>query len=147
MGKMKGVKCKVKIVDSTDAEKVLAGQRDATLNRSAATLDATSKDSDGWRENESGFKEWSVDCGGLLIASDVAYDELEEKWTNNEKVNVIIELPSGKTYSGKAVIADFPIEMPYEDLVSYSVSLTGDGALVKATGTASTTSTVGDGNE
>lgn len=131
MSKMKGVKCKIEVVDSADLDKVLAGQRDGTLNRSAETMDATSKDSDGWKENETGNKEWSVDTGGLLIANDAAYDYLEDKWFAGENVTVKVTLPSGKKYTGNAVITDFPIDMPYEDLVSYSVSFSGNGKLEK----------------
>ncbi|MFC0559684.1 phage tail tube protein [Halalkalibacter alkalisediminis] len=132
--KVQGVKCKVYIVESLDEldRKVLGGQRSATLNRSAETLDATSKDSaGGWKENEAGFKEWSVDTDGLLIQSDEAYDLLEERFNNSEKVGVIIELPNGKTYEGMSVITDFPIDLPYDDLVTYTAAFTGDGELAK----------------
>lgn len=130
MSKMKGMKCLVKIVEGEDASKVLAGQRSATLNRSAETLDGTSKDSEGgWTENLQGFKEWSVDCDGALVESDEAYDHLEAQFEAGEPVNVIVELASGKQYEGPAIITDFPIEMPYDDLATYSISLTGAKAL------------------
>lgn len=134
MTKMQGMKCLVKIVDSTtpEAPKVLAGQRNATLNRSAETLDATSKDTTGyWKENLQGFKEWSVDCDGVLVESDAAYEILETKFLNSENVDVVIEMGSGTTYKGNAVITDFPIDMPYDDLVTYSLSLMGSGSLTK----------------
>ncbi len=133
---MQGMKCFVKVMDLSDPTnpKVLAGQRNATLNRSAETLDATSKDTAGyWKENLQGFKEWSVDCDGVLVESDTALGALEDRFLNSENVNVVIELASGTTYQGNAVITDFPIEMPYDDLVTYSLSLTGSGALTKST--------------
>ena len=123
------MKCKVEIVDG-ETQKVLAGQRDATLNRSAETLDATSKDSDGWKENETGYKEWSIDAGGLLIQNDEAYDHLEEKWFEGENLDVIVTI-GNKKYAGNAVLTDFPSELPYEDLVTYSISLQGSGPLTK----------------
>lgn len=133
--KQKGMKCKLYIVDGTDplnpTDKVLAGQRNATLNRSAETLDATSKDSNGWKENEQGYKEWSVDADGVLVESDVAYGILETKWLNGENVNVVVIMESGTEYAGSAVITDFPLDMPYDDLVTYSLSLTGSGPLTK----------------
>ncbi|MDQ0269014.1 phage major tail protein, TP901-1 family [Cytobacillus purgationiresistens] len=136
MAKMQGMKCFVKIMDLSDpnSPKVLAGQRNATLNRSAETLDATSKDTEGyWKENLQGFKEWSVDCDGVLVGSDSALAILEDQFLNSENVDVVIELASGTTYQGNAVITDFPIDMPYDDLVTYSLSLTGSGALAKNT--------------
>lgn len=130
--KIRGMNCLVKIVENLDAPdpKVLAGQRGATLNRSSETLDGTSKDSEGgWMENLQGFKEWGVDCDGALVESDEAFDHLEERYEEGEPVNVIVELPSGKTYQGEAIITDFPIELPYDDLATYSLSLTGAGPL------------------
>lgn len=131
MSKMQGMKCKVYIVDQ-ETDKVLAGQRNATLNRSAETIDATSKDTEGyWKENLQGFKEWSIDCDGALVESDEAYAILEEKFLNSENVDVKIIMGSGTEYTGNAVLTDFPLDMPYDDLVTYSLSLTGSGPLTK----------------
>lgn len=129
MSKQKGINCKVAVVDDITS-KVIAGQRNATLNRSAETLDASSKDSD-WKENLQGMKEWSVDADGLLIESDEAYQYLEDKYMAGENIDVEITMGSGTKYSGNVVITDFPLEMPYDDLVTYSVSLTGSGPLEK----------------
>lgn len=149
MGKVKGIKCKVQIFDIGDENNStpLAGQRNATLNRSAEALDATTKDSD-WRENLQGIKEWSIDCDGLLVQSDEAYDRLEDIFMENGEVGVLITLPSGKKYSGKAVITDFPIEFPYDDMVAYTASFTGNGKLEKVkAGTSQTTSTTGSSDK
>lgn len=134
MGKVKGIKCKVQIFDINDEVNTtpLAGQRNATLNRSAEALDATSKDSD-WRENLQGIKEWSIDCDGLLVQSDEAYDRLEDIFMTDGEVGVLITLPSGKKYSGNAIVTDFPIEFPYDDLVTYTAAFTGNGPLNKTT--------------
>ena len=60
-----GVKVKVYIKDATG--KVLGGQRGATLNRSAETMDATTKDGAGWQENVAGLKSWGIDCDGVFV--------------------------------------------------------------------------------
>ncbi len=83
MSKFKGVDVAIK-VDGT----VIAGQRGATLNRSGETLDTTTKDSNGWLENEAGMKEWGVDCDGLLIKDDVGFTALETAFNNGDKVTV-----------------------------------------------------------
>lgn len=133
MTKVKGVNCKLYIVEGDPANPtILAGQRNATLNRSADTIETTAKDSEGgWKENEVAFKEWSIDADGLLVESDVAYDALEEKFNNSEKVDVVVMMQNGSKYTGKAVLNDFPIEMPYDDMATYSSSFTGDGPLTK----------------
>ncbi len=125
MSKFKGVDVAIK-VDGT----VIAGQRGATLNRSGETLDTTTKDSNGWLENEAGMKEWGVDCDGLLIKDDVGFTALETAFNNGDKVTVEVGLPSGNKYSGDAVITDLPIEAPYDDAVSYSASFAGSGPLI-----------------
>lgn len=127
--KISGMKVKLFIMDEATG-KVLAGQRSATLNRSAETIDATSKDSEGnWKESMPGFKEWSIDADGTFVESDEAYAILEDAFINGENVNVYLEFPSGRKHTGNATITDFPIEAPYDDVVSYSVSLQGSGAL------------------
>ena len=127
-----GVKVKVSIKDSTTG-KVLAGQRGATLNRSADTIDATSKDGAGWQQNIAGLKSWSIDADGIFVESDEAYDILENAYLNSEEVTASIVLPSGSQYEGLVIITDLPLEAPHDDLVTYSVSLTGSGQLTKST--------------
>jgi TP901-1 family phage major tail protein len=136
MAKVSGMKVKVYIGELSDG-KVLAGQQGATLNRSAETIDATSKDTEGfWKETLQGFKEWSIDCDGAFVESDAAYNELEAAFLGSENVPVYIEFPSGTKYSGSATITDFPIEAPFDDLVKYSLSLQGSGVLTKTAGPA-----------
>ena len=125
-----GVKVKVYLVGGED-NKVLGGQRGATLNRSADTIDATTKSGDGWAESISGLKSWSLDADGVLIESDEAYEILENAYLNSEEVTAYIQLPSGTKYVGSVIITDLPLEAPHDDLVTYSVSLTGSGALAK----------------
>lgn len=132
MAKISGMKVKLYIKDEVTG-KVLAGQKSATLNRSAETIDATSKDSEGnWKESMPGFKEWSIDADGAFVESDEAYAILEDAFINGENVKVYLEFPSGRKYTGVSTITDFPIEAPYDDIVSYSLSLQGSGALVIA---------------
>lgn len=134
VSKMAGMKVKLYIEDATTG-KVLAGQRNATLSRSAETIDATSKDTAGfWKESLAGFKQWNIDCDGAFVTDDVAYEILETAFVNSENVNVYLELPSGTKYRGNCTITDFSLEAPYDDLVTYSISLQGSGALETITG-------------
>ncbi|QDP39440.1 phage major tail protein, TP901-1 family [Radiobacillus deserti] len=94
------------------------------------TIDSTSKDTAGaWKESLAGFKEWSIDCDGAYIESDTAYATLEQEFINNNNVDVLVTFPSGLQYVGNATITDFSLEFPYDDLVTYSISLQGSGAL------------------
>jgi len=130
-GKISGMKVRLFIEDATSG-KVLAGQKNATLNRSAETIDATSKDSEGnWTESIPGMKNWSIDADGAFVTDDEAYGILETAFLDGENVNVYIQMPSGTKFKGNATIVDLPLEAPFDDILSYSVSLTGNGALTK----------------
>ncbi len=115
--------------EETPEYKKLGGQRGATLNRSGETIESTTKDSDSWREYLAGFKEWSLDCDGTVVVDDEAYDTLEDAFDDKKAIHARIKMPSGKEYEGNVIITDFPIELPYDDLVTYSLSLTGTGKL------------------
>lgn len=130
-GKITGMNVKVFIKDATTGH-VLAGQKNAKLNRSAETIDATSKDTVGnWKESLQGFKEFSIDCDGAFVQDDVAYGLLETAFLDSKPVEVYLEFPSGTKYEGSCTITDFSLEFPYDDLSTYSVSLQGSGALSK----------------
>ena len=117
---------------------LLGGQRNATLNRSAETIDATSKDTEGnWMESIAGFKSWGIEMEAAYVADDAAYKVLEDAYLKGDNVYVLIifgqpsEGSVGNAMTGEATITDFPIEVPYNDLVTYSLTLTGSGALAK----------------
>ena len=48
-------------------------------------------------------------------------------------------------YGGLAIVTDFPIEAPYDDSVTYTITLTGMGALVDLTVTPPDTDTMPKG--
>ncbi|KXZ40009.1 phage major tail protein, TP901-1 family [Alkalithermobacter thermoalcaliphilus JW-YL-7 = DSM 7308] len=111
--------------------KVLGGQRGATLNRSASVIDTTTKLSEGWKENEASLKEWSISADGLLVEDDAAYLDLETAFIQGDTVEVEILTSTGSKYKGTCIITDFPLEMPYDDNVTYSLTLQGTGPIVK----------------
>jgi TP901-1 family phage major tail protein len=131
MAKVAGVD--VLLYASTDGgttKQVVGGQSGATLNRETNIIEVTSKES-GWAENLSGVKSWSIECEGYVVVDDTAYTALETAWENGEEIDVEIVVPSGSTYSGKALIGEFPLEAPQDDAMTFSITLTGSGALSK----------------
>lgn len=133
MTKVKGIDILVGIKGAT-VYTTLGGQRNATLNRSSETIEVTDKVSGGWKENLAGFKEWSIDCDGLYVVSDAAYLVLETAFSAGTAVDVEISDGTNIHFSGKAYITDFPIEAPYDDAATYSLSLQGTGALAATEG-------------
>lgn len=130
---VRGVAVLIEVQDQSTGEfSKVAAQRGGTLNRSADTLDASSKEDYGWANNEAGIKSWSLDCDGLFVENNAGFDALNVAWVNGDCVRVRVRFPSGLTFVGNAIITDFPIEFPYDDAVTYSLTFEGKGALVQA---------------
>jgi len=113
----------------------LAGQRNGTLNRDRETIDVTSKDGDGWADVEYGLGSWSIEGDGLLVEDDEAFQALEDAFMNETVVKVRFQTAAGNKYEGDALVTSFPIEAPYDDAATYSITLTGKGKPTKVTGT------------
>ena len=107
----------------------LGGQRGATLNQSTETIETTSKSSNGWKTFESSFKEWSIDCDGLIPENDTAFSALKTAYGAGTAIEVSILDKGGDGYEGSAIITDFPLEWLYDDTATYSLTLQGTGPL------------------
>lgn len=119
---------------SEDGSKLLAisGQQGLTINRSADSIEITSKDTPGgWKSKISGMKEWSIDNDGLYVSGDESHTILSKKFDSGDPV--CIKVYDGKNkkgmFGGLAVITDYPLEAPYDDAMTYSLTLEGMGAL------------------
>lgn len=127
----KGFDILLKVKESVGTAKIVGGQRNATLNRGKETIETTNKTTGGWKTFLPGLKEWSVDADGVYVLDGEGYDLLEKAY--NEDTPIIIELgEQGSGYidfTGEAILTDFPIECPYDDACTYSITLQGTGAL------------------
>ena len=137
------------VFDSTGASLLaIAGQQSLTVNRSADTIEATSKDTQGgWKSYIAGAKEWSIDSDGLFIADDASQKQLSEAFENSTPLCVkVVNVKAKKgMYGGLAIVTDFPVEAPYDDSVTYTITLTGMGALVDLAVTPPDTDTMPQG--
>ena len=120
---------------SLDGSELLAisGQQGLTINRSADSIEITSKDTQGgWKSKIAGMKEWSIDNDGLYVPNDESHTVLSQAFENSDPV--CIKVINGKTkqgmFGGLAVITDYPLEAPYDDAMTYSLTLEGMGALI-----------------
>lgn len=122
-------------VFNNDGTKLLAvsGQQGLTINRSADSIEVTSKDTEGgWKSKISGMKEWSIDNDGLYVMDDESHQELSLAFDAGDPV--CLKVINGKTktgmFGGLAYITDYPIEAPYDDAMTYSLTFDGNGKLV-----------------
>jgi len=110
----------------------VAGQKGLTLNRSAETIEVTSKDTEGgWKASITGMKEWSIDLDGVYVNGDNSHKILANAFQNGSYLCVKVynkKLAKG-LYGGLAVLTDYPLEAPHDDAVTYSISLAGVGKL------------------
>lgn len=79
----------------------------------------------------SGMKEWSIDNDGVYVASDKAHVELGRAFEESEPVCVkIVDRKTKKgMFGGLAFITEYTLEAPYEEAMTYSITLEGNGAL------------------
>ena len=120
---------------SLDGSQLLAisGQQGLTINRSADTIEITSKDTQGgWKSYLAGMKEWSIDNDGLFVPNDESHKILSQAFNSGDPV--CIKVVDGKRkvgmFGGLAVVTDYPIEAPHDDAVTYSITLSGMGELI-----------------
>lgn len=131
---VRGTTVLIEVQDDQGVWSKVAAQRGGTLNRTADTLDTTNKEGYGWADNEQGQKSWSVDCDGLFVEDNDGFKALNAAWVNGDCVRIRVRFPSGLSYVGQAILTDFPIDLPYDDAVTYSLTFNGKGALEEVQG-------------
>jgi TP901-1 family phage major tail protein len=130
--KMSGVDVLV-YLDVAGTPTLLGGQSGASLSREINVIEVTSKDGNGWAENITGVKSWSIECEGYVVVNDAAYNSLETAFLNGDFVDVEVQMPNGDKYTGQAVVSELPLEFAQDDAVTFSTTFVGNGALTKTT--------------
>ena len=122
------------VFDATGTDLLaISGQKGLKINRSADSIEVTSKDTKGgWKSKIAGMKEWSVDNDGFYIPSHASHKALGTAFQNSDPV--CIKIVNGKTkismFGGLAYVTDYSFEAPYDDGMTYSITLDGNGAFV-----------------
>lgn len=102
-----------------------------SISIEADTLEFTSFDSAGWKENKGSLKSWSGSLEGFADTAQSA--------TVNVGDTVDIVLVEGgtgsKTYTGEAVVTSKNVDASTAELVTVSFDVTGTGSLVETTTT------------
>lgn len=119
---------------NADGSKILAiaGQQSGSLSRTAETNEVITKDSEGsWSAAVSGMKSWNIDTGGVYVADDESHQILGRAFEDGDNVCVKVYDKKRKKglYGGIACITDYSVDMPYDDSMTYSLTLQGVGKL------------------
>ena len=124
MSAIKGLDVLIKV-----GSQVVGGQRNASLEMSAETIDTTVKSTGGWAAKIPGIKSWTSSCDGVYFLDDAGLEAAQTAFMNGTAVSLEFSNSSGLTYSGQAVITSMSVEAGQEDVVSYTISFEGTGAL------------------
>lgn len=107
----------------------LGGQRGGSLSRKADSIDASHKDSGGWKSTLQGLKEWSIELDTLLMANDEGLAVLNKAFLDDQLVHLKFEYPDKSFVTGWASISELSIEAPHDDVATYKGTLSGVGPL------------------
>ena len=104
----------------------------ASLSVNLDLRDSTTKESGGFQANLAGLKSWELSGEGFIDVDGVAgkadSEELFTIMMAGTKVACTFGL-SGMLYSGDGIITSFSIDAGVEENATYSITITGTGAL------------------
>lgn len=105
----------------------VAAQRDASISKSADTIDLSSKDSDFW-EGAAGRRESEVSLDGLIpVAAAVGFDALHTAWENGTIIQVQTQRAGVAHKKASAVITKMDEEYPDQGESTFSASFKVSG--------------------
>lgn len=110
---------------------VVGGQKEASLEMSAETIDTTTKTSGGWKQSIAGIRSWTSSCGGIYFLSDNGLEATEDKFMKGETVDLEFSKNGALKFSGKAIITSMSYEAGQDDVVAYTISFDGAGVLTR----------------
>ena len=112
---------------------LLPQQRGGSLSFSKTDVDASSKSNAGWEDSISTRRSWTFSVDGIWEDNNSALNYLVDTnqlgTSTDFPVGVKLENSAGDVYNGSATMDSYELDAPESDLVSYSISFTGRGAL------------------
>jgi len=109
----------------------------ASISVNMDLRDSTTKSSDGWQDNLGGLKSWEL-SGDAFVEVDPSSDgnkayleELYDEFADREAITCTFGM-TGLTFTGQALITSISIDAGVEENATYSISLTGTGAITKS---------------
>ena len=108
----------------------------ASLSVTRDLRDSTTKSSDGWSESLAGLKSWEMSGDGFVefTNTDSNTKNIKELFAQMVASDAAVEVKfsDGTTYYvGSAFITSLSVDAGVEENATYSISLTGNGALTQ----------------
>jgi predicted secreted protein len=136
-------------LNGTDLKVFVAGtlvaySTNCSININHSLRSTSSKESGGWDENMEGMRNWDLSCDALYAwlqpdGTAITGLTLSELFTTYMATRTSFTVTFGVTtsatedtkYTGTAWITSLSLTAPLEDTSTYSVSMTGSGALTQ----------------
>lgn len=115
------------------AGEVMAHATSASLSVSMDLRDSTTKSSAGWSESLGGLKSWEMSGDAFvdLTSTNASMADCFDALIAGAAVAAVFTVDS-ETYTGSAFITSVSADAGVEENTTFSVSLTGTAALVRA---------------
>lgn len=133
MAKIKGLNIYLKVNTGTVGSPTwtkVGGQKDATFDRGAATIDTTDKDSGGDEEHLPSTRNWSISFDAFLIEDNAGFLEVESAYDGGDLKQFQVITPAA-VYMGLASVESLSIAAALGDAGIASFTLKGSAALAK----------------
>jgi len=119
---------------ASGSEQTLIQLTNCSMSVNADLFDTTSKESQGWKSVMPGLRDVSYSGEGLAdFATSDNYTLAEIFTAYNDRTLLSVKFTNGvNTFSQSGYIASFEISGPMEDVATYTIEVTGTGALTLA---------------
>lgn len=110
--------------------------RDMTLNVENEDFDATSHDSNGWRERIYGLRNWGLSGGNVYVYNNPGQVSLIDALIGAVNVKVKFRPKDSSSlpqYTGDAVMSTTELNAPTDDIADSSFEILGTAAITKGT--------------
>ena len=112
-------------------ENPIGGQRGASYEMSAESIDISTKTTGAWKAKIGGAKEWTAECEGVFFFNETGFEAAKTAFKAGTPVQLKFTKRGEPTKGeqGNAIITSIAIDAPYDDAMTYSISFEGAGAL------------------
>lgn len=119
---------------------LVGGLRDTGVEESFDTIDATTKDDDGYSSSIPGLASWTANAS-LVVKNGNEGDAVIKNWVRNKEVRdavpalklAFVDTIDNSYQEGYGVVGTYSTDASYDDLITRSIDITGCGPLVEKT--------------
>jgi predicted secreted protein len=123
MAFIKGKDC---VISSTTSSTVI-NVKDVTLNITADTMEASTRNTSGWKEMCPALKSAEVSFDMIMDTTDTAMAALRAAFLADTELTLTIT-EGGTAWSGTGYLTEFSTSEPLNDYVTISCKIVGSGA-------------------